>query len=98
MLINTDNAFIWLQESKIILRFYPVDLIANLPLDRVASFWMLCDFRVGRHVGLADHSPRFHVRASSPNIISPEIELTLLIHNPCCYALLNTFLGKTGSL
>ena len=72
---------------------------------RVASFWMLCNFRVGapswtgwplatiscesfesrwilrvdsfqsgcdaisgfgRHLGLADHSPRFHARTSSP--------------------------------
>lgn len=33
---------------------------------RVASFWMLCYFRFGRHLGLSNHSPQFHARVLSP--------------------------------
>ena len=32
----------------------------------VASFWMLCDFRVWRRHGLADHLPQFHATALNP--------------------------------
>ena len=58
-------------------------------IQREENAYSLCHFFLdavrfqgfGRHLGLADHSPRFHARALSPNNIALGIKRTLLIHD-----------------